>query len=913
MAATMSPKLVVVLNLNDMGFHKGMQAAVKDLGQLDHAAEQSTRKIGILGKTMGGLGTAAKLGGAAVLGIGAIGGAFAVMGIKANASAEQAKMALETVTGSAKRADELFTNLQAFAAKTPFEFPELVQASINLESFGIKTEDWLTTIGDTAAAMGKSIDQVTQAVLDAATGEFERLKELGISTTREGDKLTFHYMKNGKEITKTVDKNNKEIMLSTIQAIWNDKYAGAMEKQSKTFMGQWSTLKDNFNQVIMQITLPLFRLLTRFLGFANRWLSKIIGYMGVFRKKGLNPVSALLRGLGTQLEHVKTGIKPLDRIINDVGHAIAYAAQAFHDLLSGNPDKALKHLGDVFRFLWDAVKTGFAAVPWRDIGQAVWDGVKTIFGLIPWDWVKDTLWSGVQRAWGFLTDTALPWLAGEVWNFVKGAWDAIDWDAVGETVWSGVQTAIAFVTDTAPKWLTEQGKKLVDALFGIDWTTAGQNAWAGIKTAVGTAVDLALGAATWLASEGYDLLKGLWNLDWKQVATDVWNGVWSALQMVKTLGGIALDAVIELGGDLKMIRDDAATWLKTAMNWTGDKTIDVGKLVLKSDVTIVDTSGQETGGSAEGAGKSWVGRFFDGVKNALDSAVDIYNEIASKIAYGIGVGIGATAGAFLDVAGAIVWAIKTAFDDPSQLADKALAMGEAFVDFSKYVFTKLVVEGLIAIGLSLAEGILQGFDLTAADKGATDSTTDKIQSWIDRIREFLGISSPSTVFAAIGQSLVDGLLSAFKMGDILAYFTGIGRAIVGGMVMGIASMWGAFAAQINALIAKATEVKQALSISSPSGFMVDVFSNYMKGAVVGIEKGMPAFARAVGGVTATAMGGSPSLGVRPVTPNLAMAGAGNSVTTNRGPITVNVYESSSAQATAREVLRAIRYVDAGLP
>ena len=42
----------------------------------------------------------------------------------------------------------------------------------------------MESYGNTAAAMGKDLSQMIEAVADAATGEFERLKEFGIKSKR---------------------------------------------------------------------------------------------------------------------------------------------------------------------------------------------------------------------------------------------------------------------------------------------------------------------------------------------------------------------------------------------------------------------------------------------------------------------------------------------------------------------------------------------------------------------------------------------------------------------------------------------------------------------------------------------------------------------------------------------------------
>lgn len=217
--------------------------------------------------------------------------------IGSNAQLETLSNSFSIAVGDADEASRMFGNLQKFAASTPFEFPELIQAATNLEALGIDSEKYLTTLGNAAAGTGKTLDQATQAFMDASVGEFERLKEFGIQTRREGDNVVFSYMENGKMVTKTVDATNQEVIQSTLAGIWNDRYAGAMDTQSKSFAGLMSTLKDNINMTMAAIGKPIF-------DFAKRGLQAMVSFFGVFdrmRKNGLSPFQAAVVALKLSL------------------------------------------------------------------------------------------------------------------------------------------------------------------------------------------------------------------------------------------------------------------------------------------------------------------------------------------------------------------------------------------------------------------------------------------------------------------------------------------------------------------------------------------------------------------------------------------------------------------------------------
>lgn len=167
--------------------------------------------------------------------------AVIAMPLKAAADMESMNIALKTsFQGNEAAAKKAFDNINQFAAKTPYELEEVMTGFIKLKNMGLDpSQDALTAYGNTASSMGKSLNDMVEAVADAATGEFERLKEFGIKASSEGDKVTFTFQ----GVKTTVGKNSKEIE-RYLKYIGNQKFAGGIEAQSKSIKGQLSTLKD---------------------------------------------------------------------------------------------------------------------------------------------------------------------------------------------------------------------------------------------------------------------------------------------------------------------------------------------------------------------------------------------------------------------------------------------------------------------------------------------------------------------------------------------------------------------------------------------------------------------------------------------------------------------------------------------
>lgn len=203
-----------------------------------------------MGKAFGEVGKeVAKLG----AGLGIVGGAatwlFKTQLIDTAAEFERFGAILETVEGDSGKAKKALTWVSDFAAATPFELNEVMDSFVKLRSYGLDpTNGLLKTLGDTAAAMGKPMSQAVEAVADAVTGENERLKEFGIKAAVIGDKIVYEYTANGKTMRKAAARSSREQIQSTLESIWNEKYAGAMQKQSTTWGGMMSNLGDQWTR-----------------------------------------------------------------------------------------------------------------------------------------------------------------------------------------------------------------------------------------------------------------------------------------------------------------------------------------------------------------------------------------------------------------------------------------------------------------------------------------------------------------------------------------------------------------------------------------------------------------------------------------------------------------------------------------
>ena len=228
----MAQDVVIRLSADASGVQKGVHGAVQSLGTLG----EESKKIAA---TMG-----AYLGGALSI------GAFTSKLVSVQREFDVLNSSLITVTGSSAAAAREFAWIKEFAATTPYALNEVTQGFVRMKSLGLDaTEGALRSYGNTASAMGKSLDQMIEAVADASTGEFERLKEFGIRASKEGDRVSLTFQ----GVTKTIGNSAAEIS-GYLRDIGDIQFGGAMEDRAKTLDGALSNLGDTWDGLFLTIS-----------------------------------------------------------------------------------------------------------------------------------------------------------------------------------------------------------------------------------------------------------------------------------------------------------------------------------------------------------------------------------------------------------------------------------------------------------------------------------------------------------------------------------------------------------------------------------------------------------------------------------------------------------------------------------
>lgn len=245
---------------------EGGQIVVKDLQQVDAAADKVSQSLGATGKTgaVAGQGLSKASGGADVLtgslksmlaqaaGVIALG-----LGIDKIASGmydgidafQGYRGQLKTITGDFDSASAELDRLIQISKETPFTLAQSVEGFTKLTHLGLDpSKKSMISYGNTAAAMNKDLMQMIEAVADASVGEFERLKEFGIKASSEGEnvKLTFN------KVSTTIKKDAASIEKYLFD-LGNNKFGDAMGDQMIRLSAKSSNLQTSIAQLYDEI------------------------------------------------------------------------------------------------------------------------------------------------------------------------------------------------------------------------------------------------------------------------------------------------------------------------------------------------------------------------------------------------------------------------------------------------------------------------------------------------------------------------------------------------------------------------------------------------------------------------------------------------------------------------------------
>lgn len=419
--------------------------------------------------------------------------------VGANADMETYRNTLTVVLGDSKKAVDMLAWANKFAAQTPFEIPEIVEATTRMSAYGLNAQKTLGIVGDMASVMGKDLMQAVEAVADAQTGELERLREFGITKDMiqaQAKLLGANPIDNTGHIT------DQKAFNAALFSLMEKRYKGGMEIQSKTFKGMLSNVKDFVGNAGRTLGAPIFDTFKNGVG-------KLLEYLNRVQNDGtLNVWAGKVK---TAIDNAKTGFKEF-----------MDTTQPIIDWLK---DTGLPLLWDALTKVGGAVKDVYTYVKdnWGEIAPVI---VTIVGALTAWKLATEAviIWTTLMGFIGPLIEG----ISLAIWG-VKNAtslWEAAQWllnvamdanpigativiiSALGLAVYEVVKhfKDICAWVEKAWNWLTKWNKTDVNKKVpGVDTLTTDNVITRGIgKNAAGT--NNWRGGLTWVGESGPELI-----------------------------------------------------------------------------------------------------------------------------------------------------------------------------------------------------------------------------------------------------------------------------------------------------------------------------------------------------------------------------------------------------------------------
>lgn len=527
----MADELVVHLRARDELTGR-FTAATRATEAMTHALDGSRSSMLQMGAAMGVASAAAnKLMEAAGAALNAIGNAA----IGLNSRLEQANIAFTTMLGSGEKAAAFLKDLQAFAATTPFEFPQLVEASKRMLAFGFAAEQvkpLLTAVGNAAAAMGsgaEGINRMTtalgqmQAKGKVTAEEMMQLTESGIPAWQMlADVLGTDVAGAMAAVEKrTVDAAT---MIEAFQTGVGARFGNMMAEQAKTLQGAWSTVTDSLQMAIANGFKPLFDVLSELMQAAaaflqsatfEQWAQGVATAMGAAVRAAQAWISDVGPKLMSTLDAVGGAFLKLAEPLIRLEALWSKAAADFVDFIT-QMGAATTDSGTV---ITDALSTlgaafdTFIAEPLAaaaDFYEAAWGRMRAEVE-IAYQQVRPLL-DDLGQYLGSVLPPILEAL-GQAWQTV---WQAIQ--DIGATTWDVLRP----VFEGLGNWLGETGPQAVD-FFRSTWSGFWDNVGPALAAAWGNIQPVLEAVGQWL---GENIPRAL------ATARQAWDQFWSTVRPI---------------------------------------------------------------------------------------------------------------------------------------------------------------------------------------------------------------------------------------------------------------------------------------------------------------------------------------------------------------------------------------------
>ena len=302
------------------GFDRAIKDAEKSAGNFRKTIGDMGKKLSSAGKSLQSAGKKITMATTAFAGIAAI-------GVKYNATMETYATSFEVMTGSAEKAAEVVDELKDIAASTPFEMPELAETTQLLMNYGFTADDALDKmqmLGDISQGSAEKMNRIATAYGQMSSAgkvsleDVKQMIEAGFNPLQEISESTGESMESLYDRisagTISVDEITASMQRSTSEG---GRYFQSMEKQSQTFSGQMSTLKDNVQGLLGNVTSGIFEKLAQdVLPKINEVLTTV---NTAFEEGGFQGVLDAIGEMSPALDGVITKIQAFSTFLQNLG------------------------------------------------------------------------------------------------------------------------------------------------------------------------------------------------------------------------------------------------------------------------------------------------------------------------------------------------------------------------------------------------------------------------------------------------------------------------------------------------------------------------------------------------------------------------------------------------------------------
>ena len=348
---------------------------------------------------------------------------------------ENLKTTLSNALGGAAEGAAAMQIIRETANEVKLSIDEVGNGFNKLINRGLKpTKEEFIQLTDVAKSQGKEVDQYVEAVLDAMTGENERLKEFGVKAKDAGDKVIFTF----KGVSTEVKKNEQDIYNYLVALGKVPGVAGMSAKAADTFSGKLANIQSKIDGIkiaiferIGEALKPVLDVVANVLEGFQKWAEKnpelasgltlivmaITGLTGAFLV--LVPIIAGVMALGA----------PFLLTIGAIALAIGALVFVLWDLWNG------LMTGESYIF---AIIDGF--LEWIGVGITVQEIINAIS-------------EGFQMMVAFVVDYVVPAIL-ESWQFLVDALMLL-WDGFTDFISSIIDIIVGLFTNNIP--LAAQG------------------------------------------------------------------------------------------------------------------------------------------------------------------------------------------------------------------------------------------------------------------------------------------------------------------------------------------------------------------------------------------------------------------------------------------------------------------------